>query len=47
MTDPAPRHAHPVDVHGDPLTFAVSGLLGEPPGSVREYTIEGVEVDAG
>lgn len=47
MTGPEPRHPYPVDVHGDPLTFAVSGLLGEPAGSVRDYEIAGAEVDAG
>ena len=38
---------HPVDPHGDPLTFAVSGLLAEPPGTVREYDVEAVDVDPG
>ena len=47
MTGHDPRRPHPVDVHGDPLTFAVSGLLGEPPGTVRDYVIAGAEVDAG
>ncbi len=35
---------HPVDQHGDPLTFALSGFLAEPPGSVRDYDVEGVEI---
>jgi uncharacterized protein len=47
MTVRDPHHAHPVDPHGDPLTFAVAGLLAELPGTVREYAIEGVEVDPG
>jgi uncharacterized protein len=40
-----PVRAHPVDSHGDPLTFAVSGLMAEPPGTVREYEIPAVEVE--
>jgi uncharacterized protein len=39
--------SHPVDTHGDPLTFNVSGLLAETPGSVREYPVDGVDVDLG
>jgi uncharacterized protein len=35
---------HPVDTHGDPLTFAVSGLMAEPPGTVREYALGPVDV---
>jgi uncharacterized protein len=46
MSDARTR-AHPVDTHGDPLTFAVSGLLAEPPGTVRDYAIEAVAVDPG
>jgi uncharacterized protein len=46
MTSRDPR-GHPVDVHGDPLTFALSGLMAEPPGTVRDYAIEPVEVDPG
>jgi uncharacterized protein len=42
-----PSRAHPVDTHGDPLTFAVSGLMAEAPGTVREYTIGPVDVDPG
>jgi uncharacterized protein len=38
---------HPVDTHGDPLTLALSGLMAEPPGSVRDYAIGPVEVDPG
>ncbi len=44
MTARSPHHAHPVDPHGDPLTFAVSGLLAELPGTVREYVLDAVEV---
>jgi uncharacterized protein len=40
-----PVPAHPVDSHGDPLTFAVSGLVAEAPGTVREYDIPAVEVE--
>ena len=40
MTGAGP-HGYPVDTHGDPLTFAVSGLMAEPPGTVRDYVIEG------
>lgn len=47
MTARDPRPAQPVDVHGDPLTFAVSGLMAEPAGTVREYRIDGVDVDPG
>lgn len=39
MTSHDPRATHPVDRAGDPLTFAVSGLMAEPPGVVREYEI--------
>ena len=46
MTEERPR-AHPVDTHGDPLTFALSGLMAEAPGTVREYAIGPVEVDPG
>jgi DUF177 domain-containing protein len=49
MTLPDPgaarRHAHPVDPHGDPLTFALSGFLAEPPGSVRDDTLDGAAID--
>lgn len=47
MTVHDPRNLHPVDAHGDPLTFAVSGLLADLPGTVREYALDGVEVDPG
>jgi len=46
MTEGGPR-VRPVDPHGDPLLFNVAGLMGEPPGTQREYAIEGVDVDAG
>jgi len=42
-----PHPSHPVDTHGDPLTFNVAGLLAEPPGAVREYRVDDVDVDAG
>jgi uncharacterized protein len=45
MTVRDPKPSHPVDPTGDPLTFAVSGLLAELPGSVREYRVEGVDVE--
>ena len=47
MTQREAHQAHPVDTHGDPLTFAVSGLLGEPAGTVREYEIARASVDPG
>jgi len=47
MTVHDPRNLHPVDASGDPLTFAVSGLLAEAPGAVREYAIDEVDVDPG
>jgi uncharacterized protein len=46
MSEGRPR-AHPVDAHGDPLTFALSGLMAEAPGTVREYEIGPVDVDPG
>jgi uncharacterized protein len=46
MTGPGP-HNYPVDTHGDPLTFAVSGLMADLPGTIRDYAIEGVPVDPG
>ncbi len=46
MTD-GPTHPYPVDTHGDPLTFAVSGLMAEPAGTVRDYTIDDVTVEPG
>ncbi len=48
MTPPGrrggPDRVHPVDQHGDPLTFALSGFLAEPPGSVRDYAVDGVAI---
>jgi len=46
MTGDAQR-AHPVDAHGDPLTFAVAGILADVPGTVREYAFDAVDVDPG
>ncbi len=46
MTGAGP-HGYPVDTHGDPLTFAVSGLMADLPGTVRDYVIEGVSVEPG
>lgn len=46
MTDAAPR-ARPVDPHGDPLTFAVAGLMADAPGTVRDYPVDAVAVDPG
>jgi uncharacterized protein len=46
MSDPG-SHSYPVDTHGDPLTFAVSGLLADVPGTVRDYALDGVAVDPG
>jgi uncharacterized protein len=42
-----PHPTRPVDPTGDPLTFAVSGVMAEAPGSVREYRIDNVDVDPG
>ncbi len=39
------QRLHPVDQHGDPLTFALSGFLAEAPGSVRDYAVEGVDLE--
>ena len=41
------RRTHPVDTGGDPLIFALAGLMGEASGTVREYAIDGVEVAPG
>jgi uncharacterized protein len=46
MTGPG-AHRHPVDTQGDPLTFAVAGLMAEPPGTVRDYDVDRVDVDPG
>lgn len=45
MTERESGRLHPVDRHGDPLTFAVSGLMAEAPGTVREYEIPDVVVE--
>jgi uncharacterized protein len=44
MSD-ASSHPYPVDTHGDPLTFAVSGILADVPGTVRDYAVEDVDVE--
>lgn len=44
MSHPA-RPAHPLDSTGDPLTFALSGLMAEAPGTVREYPLGPVEIE--
>jgi len=46
MSD-AGSHPYPVDTHGDPLTFAVSGVLADVPGTIRDYVVENVDVDPG
>lgn len=43
----AGSHPYPVDTHGDPLTFAVSGLMADVPGTLRDYVVENVDVDLG
>ena len=35
------------DDYDDPLTFPAAALMGEPPGSTREYDVHGVTVDPG
>jgi uncharacterized protein len=45
MTSRDPHETHPVDPAGDPLTFAVSGLMAEAPGTVFEYEIPPVHVE--
>ncbi len=47
MSASDPRPTRPVDPIGDPLTFAVSGVLAEAPGSVREYQIDNASLDPG
>jgi uncharacterized protein len=47
MTVSDPTSRHPLDAGGDPLTFAVSGLLAELPGTVRDYVLDAVAVDPG
>jgi uncharacterized protein len=38
---------HPMDPNGDPLTFALSGLMAEAPGTVRDVDLDAVDVDPG
>ncbi len=45
--NPDSSRAHPLDAHGDPLLLAMSGLMAEAPGTVREYPIGPVEVEIG
>ncbi|MEI7743600.1 MAG: DUF177 domain-containing protein [Chloroflexota bacterium] len=47
MTGPDLAHAYPVDRHGDPLTLALSGLMAEAPGTIRDIAIDAVDVDPG
>ncbi len=47
MTVHGGSHPHPVDAHGDPLTFALSGLMAEIPGTVRDYELADVDVAPG
>jgi uncharacterized protein len=47
MSVSGPGRPHPVDPVGDPLVFALAGLMGEPPGTVREYAIDAADVDPG
>jgi DUF177 domain-containing protein len=39
--------SHPLDRSGDPLTFALSGLMAEAPGTVREYPLGPADVEVG
>ena len=41
------RRPHLVDPHGDPLTLALAGLMGEPPGAQRTYQFRDVEMSDG
>jgi DUF177 domain-containing protein len=47
MSASGPDRAHPVDTSGDPLVFALAGLMAEAPGTVREYAIDAADVDPG
>lgn len=38
------RRPHLVDPHGDPLTLALAGLMGEMPGAQRTYEFHGVAI---
>lgn len=44
MTARERRTGRPIDDHGDPLTFALAGLMAEAPGTIREYDVEDVAV---
>jgi len=41
----AGRRVPPVDEHGDPLTFALSGFLAEPAGSLRDYAVGSASIE--
>jgi uncharacterized protein len=48
VTGPGPRSGRrvlPVDRQGDPLTFALSGFLAQPAGSVRDYPVDAATVE--
>ncbi len=48
MTGPDPRSHRPPGSRADsPLVWNVAGLLGDGAGAVRDYAIEGVELDGG
>ena len=47
MSASDPHPTKPADPTGDPLLFAVAGVMAEAPGSVREYVIDGVTMDPG
>lgn len=39
------RRVPPADQRGDPLTFALSGFLAQPAGSVRDYPVDGATIE--
>ena len=47
MSSSGPDRPHPVDTSGDPLVFALAGLMAEAPGTIREYAIDATDVDPG
>jgi uncharacterized protein len=47
MSLSGPGRLHPVDPVGDPLVFALAGLMAEAPGTVRDYAVDAVDVDPG
>jgi uncharacterized protein len=47
MTVRDPLGVHPVDAGGDELVLALSGLMAEAPGTVRDLELEAVAVDPG